>query len=551
MSSLNKHLSSASSSAFVDHESLVSQITHQLSEREEEDTVVGGSDLVFHCRPSPESVRIVAPLHSTSSNNSVMSREADKVEGNNRLAHVDDERIQCLDSARSSFSIALEECQERRYRSNAQVNKRPERSRQGSVDFNNPMSSISSTTNLSPRIGGSVKNTGTVFSKKTSNFPSPGTLSYGHCIVGVNKGWRSERVPLSRNGNGRHVGGASSAALLPFNSGRTLPSKWEDAERWIFSPVAGDGAIRTSYQQPQRRPKSKSGPLGPLGIASYSMYSPTAAPVFYEGNNMNNFLEVSPISTGVIGVDVLSMHNGGDSGPFATNRGEPCIARSASVHGCTDLVCQSSAAMSQDESLDDLKGLAANTTCAVSRRDMATQMSPACGSNSSPKRRSFFSPSMKAHTSGSFKTDVRDVQVDERVTVTKWSKQHKSRTLSRTSDDVDDWGLKAVRTPSSSWQVPETAKNISKAKREEARINAWENLQKAKAEAAIRKLEMKLEKIRFSSMDKIMNKLRSAQKKAHEMRSEVLASQAPRESKPSHRSHQMGYVGGCFSCDTY
>ncbi|KAL5131682.1 hypothetical protein HKD37_12G034510 [Glycine soja] len=45
-----------------------------------------------------------------------------------------------------------------------------------------------------------------------------------------------------------------------------------------------------------------------------------------------------------------------------------------------------------------------------------------------------------------------------------------------------------------------------KAKSEEAKISAWENLQKAKAEAAIRKLEMKLEKRRASSMDKIMNK---------------------------------------------
>jgi len=32
--------------------------------------------------------------------------------------------------------------------------------------------------------------------------------------------------------------------------------------------------------------------------------------------------------------------------------------------------------------------------------------------------------------------------------------------------------------------------NMSRAKREEAKINAWENLQKAKAEAAIRKLEV-------------------------------------------------------------
>jgi len=31
---------------------------------------------------------------------------------------------------------------------------------------------------------------------------------------------------------------------------------------------------------------------------------------------------------------------------------------------------------------------------------------------------------------------------------------------------------------------------MSRAKREEAKINAWENLQKAKAEAAIRKLEV-------------------------------------------------------------
>ncbi|KAK1376897.1 hypothetical protein POM88_033090 [Heracleum sosnowskyi] len=46
-------------------------------------------------------------------------------------------------------------------------------------------------------------------------------------------------------------------------------------------------------------------------------------------------------------------------------------------------------------------------------------------------------------------------------------------------------------------------------KREEARITGWENLQKAKAEAAIWKLEMKLEKKRSSSMDKIMKKLKS------------------------------------------
>lgn len=97
--------------------------------------------------------------------------------------------------------------------------------------------------------------------------------------------------------------------------------------------------------------------------------------------------------------------------------------------------------------------------------------------------------------------------------------------------------------------------------REEAKITAWENLQKAKAEAAIRKLEvlqdytgshwniyvlpagfwndwhnntliplkkiqMKLEKKRSSSMDKILNKFRAAQMKAQEMRNSISENEA-------------------------
>jgi len=36
---------------------------------------------------------------------------------------------------------------------------------------------------------------------------------------------------------------------------------------------------------------------------------------------------------------------------------------------------------------------------------------------------------------------------------------------------------------------------LSRAKREEAKITAWENLQKAKAEAAIQKLEVNKERL--------------------------------------------------------
>lgn len=69
--------------------------------------------------------------------------------------------------------------------------------------------------------------------------------------------------------------------------------------------------------------------------------------------------------------------------------------------------------------------------------------------------------------------------------------------------------------------------------------------------------QMKLEKKRASSMDKIMNKLRLAQKKAHEMRSSILANQAHQVTRTSHkailfrRTSQMGSLSGCFTCHVF
>ncbi|XXG68577.1 hypothetical protein AAC387_Pa06g1634 [Persea americana] len=52
------------------------------------------------------------------------------------------------------------------------------------------------------------------------------------------------------------------------------------------------------------------------------------------------------------------------------------------------------------------------------------------------------------------------------------------------------WRKKAAETQASAWEVSETTKSVSKFKREEAKITAWENLHKAKAEADVRKLEI-------------------------------------------------------------
>lgn len=123
-----------------------------------------------------------------------------------------------------------------------------------------------------------------------------------------------------------------------------------------------------------------------------------------------------------------------------------------------------------DEKLDGVKDAATDISRDISRRDMATQMSPEGSPYSSPMRRPSLSPStpsilpivelQRVHSS---RPEVRDVQVDERVTMTRWSKKSKTRFSGKGSEIVEDWKRKPVEEVRSvGWEVTETANSISK-----------------------------------------------------------------------------------------
>ncbi|KAB2076144.1 hypothetical protein ES319_A06G021100v1 [Gossypium barbadense] len=512
-----------------DHDSLASEISLHLAghERGDQNESLSG--------PDPNTNKANAVL-----NHSRFSRKGEKVKvekDENDTVHVKDEN-QLIDSARNSFSLALKDCKDRKIRSEA--SRIPT-----SLDLNNVSAS-------SPRLGTMKKSS--VSTRKSGAFPIPGTPNYhqhNNLTAGMQKGSSSERVPLHNNGVKRQ---GNVAGVLPCNNGRTLPSKWENAERWILSP--GDSGVKQSVMHPQRRPKSKSGPLGPPGAAYNSLYSPSM--YILDGVNMGNFMAGSPFSAGIIPANGLVAHSRSHGGGFAV-RTEPCMARSVSVHGCSEVVSPPSL-RSQDENLDTVKDAATDISRTVSRRDMATQMSPQGSTCSSPKESASFSlftpsplPIMELQSIHASKSEVRDVQIDERVTMTRWSKKHRAGNTAKSSQIVDDWRKKAADTRTPTWDVTETAKCVSKFEREEAKITAWENLQKAKAEAAIRKLEMKLEKKRSSSMDKIMNKLRSAQRRAQEMRSSMLSNQSHQVTRTSRKAipfHGTSLTD-CFTCLTF
>ncbi|XP_022751264.1 uncharacterized protein LOC111299978 [Durio zibethinus] len=403
-------------------------------------------------------------------------------------------------------------------------------------------------------------------------FPSPGPSDYrDNGVVVASKGWSSERVPHPGNSNGssrRHI---SASSLTSFYSGRTLPSKWEDAERWICSPVLGYGVSKNANYQLQRRPKSNSGPVVPPGTAFYSNYSPSMQLLDGGGGGtVRNLMAGSPFSTGVLMADGVSVHYGGCTAPDAGGDGDgrqSCmvqndsnVARSAIIPGWSDLVSESSLPSSQDEKLDEIKESEMMISRVVSQRDMATQMSPeGCCSHSSPRERSSpcHSPPLPAVENNDLpsKLDIREVQIDKRATMTNRSKIHGSIRIQKGVPDFEEFNQNSTAVSAFSLDISEAATSISRLQREEAKICAWENLQRAKAEAAIRKLEMKLEKKRSASIDKILNKLRMAQMKAQEMRNSISGKedeQIPRTSQKVTFFHiRMSSFSSCFACHAY
>ncbi|KAL5557003.1 hypothetical protein UlMin_039239 [Ulmus minor] len=369
-------------------------------------------------------------------------------------------------------------------------------------------------------------------------FPSPGAPTYRGNGIGCQKGWTSERVPAPGAGAGRHIG--SGPAAMMFNSGRTLPSKWEDAERWICSPISGYGIGKISHSsQPQKRPKSKSGPIDPK-------HSPAI-----EGGSLKNFMVSSPFSTGVL-LAAESVYSGQ-------------VYSLASFTGSTEMrensYCPSPKMKNQRADHKDGEILASR---GVPQRDMGTQMSPKDCMNSNRGRSSLSSSSppallsiMEQQSENSGKLEVRDVQVDKRATVIRGSRRRGSRSTKKSRPSVAKEAIESAMEISSSFDISEAAMDDSKLKREEAKIIAWENLQKAKAEAAIRKLEMKLEKKRSASMDKILDKLKTAEFRGHKMRSKVTTNEShqgtlattPWKRRFSFHKHvRVGSLGRCFTC---
>ncbi|KAF8654427.1 hypothetical protein HU200_061610 [Digitaria exilis] len=482
------------------------------------------------------------------------------------------------------------ECQDKRNRLGAVLfqDRKDRAQRPASLDFGCPGVAKSSAHSPGfPVNGVGVMNKGMGVSYSSHCRPevlsSPGTPSYhrrGMTVVGYQRGPNSERVIPPPTGHRRHPG---SSTVPSHSSGRTLPSKWEDAERWIFSPNPGNAVGRSVPQL--WRPKSKSGPLGPPGRYVGPWSSSSSSTLFLESGRVGNLTVNSPYLDGVLlpdqhirggfmdsGRDV-SAASGEDSSNGRGGRSSETNGQYPAMRSTRVSLQFSSAADSyqslptsyesiQDGQIESIKDSATSSTPMVLRKDVATQTSPDISRSSSPNRRNSFCRSLSAQQvkeleSCFSKLEIRDVQVDDRVTLTRWSKKHVTRGSDKNATNIIEWKKKTMESKPSAWEVTETAKCISKIEGEEAKMTAWENMQKANAEAAIQKLVIKLEKKRPYSLERIFNTLRSGPRKTQVVRSTSTANHdqhisrtiktAPHLSK----NGQMSSLSGCFTCHAF
>ncbi|KAL7601956.1 hypothetical protein Lser_V15G25377 [Lactuca serriola] len=85
--------------------------------------------------------------------------------------------------------------------------------------------------------------------------------------------------------------------------------------------------------------------------------------------------------------------------------------------------------------------------------------------------------------------------------------------------EMKDESLENIPGPRpSAWEEKEKSEYCIRYQMEEAKIQAWVNLEKAKAEAESRKLEVKIEKMRSKHEEKLMKKMIVVDRKAEELR---------------------------------
>nr|AGC39090.1 remorin-4 protein [Dimocarpus longan]AGN88928.1 remorin-4 protein [Dimocarpus longan] len=357
----------------------------------------------------------------------------------------------------------------------------------------------------------------------------------------------------------------------PFS--KPLPSKWDDAQKWIASPTSN--RPRPHQLPPSRKVSRQSSTKLLLEVPDYE-----------EPDTKRIDTTQAKKDPGI--PKFVSWE--ADSDPIADSYSKPVLMIENSV-------AESAISLSRHDSSIAMQSATTiipppSTARSVSMRDMGTEMTPIASQEPSrtgtPVRAStpIRSPnSSRPSTPGrtapapsptnppndnldhNKELSEKDLQMKTRREImalgTQLGKMNIAAWASKEEEEDKDASASLKTTPSgqpiksvietraAAWEEAEKAKYIARFKREEMKIQAWENHQKAKTEADMRKIEVEVERIRGRAHDKLMNKLAAARHKAEEKRAEAEAKrnrQAAKTEQQAEFIRRTGRIPSSFSC---
>ncbi|CAI9783464.1 unnamed protein product [Fraxinus pennsylvanica] len=330
---------------------------------------------------------------------------------------------------------------------------------------------------------------------------------------------------------------------------RPLPSKWNDAEKWIMN--------RQNIQFNNSKKTNMHNQVNRVSAANIVRVAP-------ESTSSENKLSIERVD-----FCQPALQTGAWKSAFASQEAQPISGQGNGVNALIDL-CPESKDLMEVETMgsscpktmtEDTTGVPAPRS--VSMRDMGTEMTPIpsqepsrtatpvgsttpfrspTSSMPSTPRRGKPALSLIQHSvenslklsAEKGKTELSDqdqklktrreivalgVQLGK-MNIAAWaSKDEKEKGNSRNETiDSNDLGGMEYENRAAAWEEAEKSKHAARFKREEIKIQAWESRQKAKLEAEMRKIEAKIEQMRAQAQAKMVKKIGMATQKSEEMR---------------------------------
>ncbi|KAK7294532.1 hypothetical protein RJT34_17421 [Clitoria ternatea] len=412
--------------------------------------------------------------------------------------------------------------------------------------------------------------------KETSEFVKSFPMSNGNGEIRGHSVSQQRRVVEAPSTPGRPLFCFSSGVAGRNLPRKSFPSKWDDAEKWLMSSSCHDSPAHNNTLK---------------GCESSKITSRQQCDNFKQ--QMQDFSEKSRVTEERVSKAAPNLQWSSSLDHHHNTFG--------SSNGVTDIVLK-------DKFTDSIEPILANVrysepakegflfrnqgrealqdacTEVVQHRDVGTEMTPLGSStttrchtplkSSSPARHntpaSRSGPLALADTNGNGCTlDV--IQLEEchfsklqlgtqyDLVTSNWSSSEEeekeiSKSLRHNAGQKADSDCIAA-----TWEEEEKTKCCLRYQREEAKIQAWVNLQSAKAEARSRKLEVKIQKMRSNLEEKLMKRMSVVHRKAEEWRAAARQQHLEQMQKASEHAQKMIHKHnsqfsrpsscGCFPCN--